>query len=609
LHTGDTSATALWTVPSIGKPAIDAGHPPRSNQNLESTRLKDTIVHFMWGYQQHFRSGVQRGTARALASIGLPVDVQAVLVGFAVGHNAQHPICIEPEDGPLKSRHLANVLSRASQLAHAAPESRVFYGHPAIGQKRHELLTRASRALALVEAIEGSGVFGDMTFFASNATTVGDYEVHACVGIEASALNSVPSLDDDVVDRVRVGRSLQHEVIVECLHRADVAMHLPDAGADLYPLGRYVDDLVKTAAARLASGAAFRVTGMPADLFEAVTSLSSLGYERADAEGRLIVTKTRIAVSNSRVAFRLPIAIQKPRIMRKLLELTDPSVALLVDHESAYGLGAVPPNTPAVEICVRGRATWHLNIENKCLMRVAYGRAGLPTPHIQFAQFTDTAIRIVGSVDVERVWAIVLAVQESGRGTTVVVSKNPCAEAARLSGQTVEIEPTDLTPEEIVRLTKIDGAVILGPDGRCYAFGAILDGEASGRGDPARGSRFNSAVRYHSSASPSSLLVVVSDDGTVDLIPSLRPRVTRDEVEAAVKAFCDLCNTPPLDGEQFARAHDRVLALEFYLNPSQCKRASEAYSHEMQRRFKENGIAITRPPLQPHPDMNDSYFA
>lgn len=294
--------------------------------------------------------------------------------------------------------------------------------------------------------------------------------------------------------------------------------------------------------------------------------------------------------------------------MRKLLEITDPTVALLADYENAYGVGVVPPNTPALEISVRGRATWYLTTEGKCLMKVVYGRATLPTPHLDLAQFTDTAMRTVGSLDVERVWEIVRAVQESGHGTTVVVSKTPSEEAARLSGQAVEIEPTELAPNEIVRLAKIDGAVILGPDGRCYAFGAILDGGASGRGDPSRGSRFNSAVRYHASASPSSLLVVVSDDGMVDLIPSLRPRVARDDVEAAVKAFCDLCNNRPVDGEEFARAHDRLIALEFYLDESQCKRASEAYSNEMQRRFKENGIAITLPPLRPHPDMNESYF-
>ena len=60
---------------------------------------------------------------------------------------------------------------------------------------------------------------------------------------------------------------------------------------------------------------------------------------------------------------------------------------------------------------------------------------------------------------------------------------------------------------------------VLGIDGRCYGFGVILDGEAKGCGDPARGSRYNSAVRYQTTMAPRSVIVVISDDRTVDLIP------------------------------------------------------------------------------------------
>ena len=108
------------------------------------------------------------------------------------------------------------------------------------------------------------------------------------------------------------------------------------------------------------------------------------------------------------------------------------------------------------------------------------------------------------------------------------------------------------------RLGGVDGAVILGPDGRCHAFGVILDGDASaGQGDPARGSRYNSAVRYQRTRATRSLLVVISDDGTVDLIPHLKPRKHREEVEAAVNDFLTSCDADPVDGEEFARTHDR----------------------------------------------------
>lgn len=224
------------------------------------------------------------------------------------------------------------------------------------------------------------------------------------------------------------------------------------------------------------------------------------------------------------------------------------------------------------------------------------------------ANFADSAARTVGSIDTEGIWQLIQAAQVSGHGTTLVLSSSPAEEAARLGGQAVAIEPGSLEPADIVRLGNIDGAVVLGPDGRCYAFGVILDGTASGRGDPARGSRFNSAIRYQDSMAPNSLLVVISDDGTVDLVPQLRHRVNRNDVEAAVRTFCERCEDNPVNGEEFARTHDRVKALVFYLDDAQCQLVNDAYTNEMRRRFEAGGISITEAPLRPHPDMNDSYF-
>ena len=136
----------------------------------------------------------------------------------------------------------------------------------------------------------------------------------------------------------------------------------------------------------------------------------------------------------------------------------------------------------------------------------------------------------------------------------------------------------------------------------------ILDGTATGQGDPARGSRFNSAVRYQKTVPDDALLVVISDDGTADLIPDLKPKVQRDEVEEAVHAFCETCETHPVDGEQFGRTYRQVENLAFYLNDDQCQRVNQAYENEMRRRLEDGGIAAHRPPLRPHPEMDESYF-
>ena len=213
-------------------------------------------------------------------------------------------------------------------------------------------------------------------------------------------------------------------------------------------------------------------------------------------------------------------------------------------------------------------------------------------------------------IELNRTWAIIEKALASGHGMTLVVSSDPTPEAARLGAEAVPIEPQLMEPAEVVRLGQVDGAVLLGKDGFCHAFSVILDGAATGQGDPGRGSRYNSAVRYqHSTTAAPSVIVVISDDGTVDLIPQLRPQVHKKDVEAAVREFCACCEAEYVDGGEFARTFKRVKSFEFYLDESQCHIVNEHYANEMRRRIEAGGLGIVGGmELQPHPDMNDSYF-
>ena len=215
---------------------------------------------------------------------------------------------------------------------------------------------------------------------------------------------------------------------------------------------------------------------------------------------------------------------------------------------------------------------------------------------------------MLGPVRVDRIWSIIQKCQACGHGSALVVSSDPEGEATRLGVEAVQIAPAFLEPAEIARLARVDGAVLLGPEGRCHAFGVILDGMASREGDPARGSRFNSAVRYQSTTGAGSIIVVISDDGTVDLIPRLRPRVRREHVEEAVRAFRVCCEAGYVDGVEFSRTYDLVKSFAFYLDDEQCCIVNEHYEIEMNRRLEADGLRLSRTPLQSHPDMNESYF-
>ena len=231
--------------------------------------MNHTIQQFMWDFQPHFRFGVKRGIERALSRIGVPLNARVVLVGFSLDDSPQHPIHIESEAAMLSVDHFEAIPDRTQELFEANPESNIIHSNRRLHELRLKGLFRRSRADAIAEAIEASGVFEGLTFFASSSAPQDSYEVHTCVGVATITLDSLPTLDSSVVGRVYVGRSLQHEVIVECLRRADNALYLPEPGAAMAPLGS-TEDIIETAAVRLTDGATYRATNWPQDLFSRV---------------------------------------------------------------------------------------------------------------------------------------------------------------------------------------------------------------------------------------------------------------------------------------------------------------------------------------------------
>ena len=562
---------------------------------------------FMWGYQRHFRLGAELRIEQALGDIGLPAEITAVLVGFARDSSLPHQICVEPESGPLSVSHLEGVRDRAEQIYRSDPDY-----HLRISDQRSQELRQAgiflrSRSDAIEEAISTSGVFDRFTFFVSTSAPINGYDVHTCVGVRTELLEQLPSLSDSMFDRVYVGRSLHNEVIAECLRRADKEIYLPDPGTDL--LNEDADlYLVTVAARRFVNGTSYRATRRPADLFDMVNEFSSMTYEREGAAGDLVISHLDTLRDHLQIRFREPVRLREARAVRKLLQLSDKDTCVLADSVYAYGLGSAVSADDAVHISITGHARWELAMQGQSLVRVAYGHPTLPKRPIVRQDFEDTVRRTVGSADIDSIWDVVQAAQESGHGTTIVVSEDPVGESERLSGQALPIVPDHLDPQQVVRLGGVDGAVMLGPDGQCHAFGVILDGIAGAQGDRARGSRFNSSVRYQQTTEAPSVIVVISDDGLVDLIPSLEPQVSREEVEEAVSAFCGYCDSENVDGETWSRANHHVRRLAFYLNEDQCRRVNESYESEMRHRLESGGIALNRRPLKPDPRMDNSYF-
>ena len=184
----------------------------------------------------------------------------------------------------------------------------------------------------------------------------------------------------------------------------------------------------------------------------------------------------------------------------------------------------------------------------------------------------------------------------------VVIAGDAATEAARLSRQGMVVKPTLLTAELLHRASRIDGTILVDPFGVCHALGVILDGLANERCTPSRGSRYNSAVRYVYSSTSRRMALVQSTDGTMDILPLLRPRISRDAVEAKVKEIEEA--TP----ENFHSARLFVDEKRFYLSEDQCRRANAALDRIESMPYKENTIRIITQRIVPNSEMNDSYY-
>lgn len=210
----------------------------------------------------------------------------------------------------------------------------------------------------------------------------------------------------------------------------------------------------------------------------------------------------------------------------------------------------------------------------------------------------------------DALWALATAAADAEHGTMLVVSERAAAEAARLGSQALTVEPTQLDDSLVRQVTGIDGAVLVDPSGCCHAIGVILDGTAVGEGDRSRGARYNSAVKYLASAGDTpTVILLVSEDGMINLLPDLRPRMRRADLDAMLAELREAAAIEPVHAERFYKAYRPVEAAAFYLSPDQIEEVNALRDDHWERRMAEGAnIRVTEAPLRPDPEMTGEYL-
>lgn len=573
------------------------------------------IDQFMWPYQHVFRTLAERALQRALDAVVTGVRAELFLVGFAANSDAPGwPVCVEPEDGPFHPRQLLEVEELGRQIYERDPESKMQHSVARVHDARHRELGDRSRARALQQRL--AELDTGHAFEVGPSTKVGDYHIHPVARL--AGWDAVARLRTSVCDRFQIAVSLPDAVVEEAFRLCRLRLSLPDAGTDLNVLGAETWDIQRAAGANVCRSAAM-LTGQPSGpaLMDDLSGVSNLAYEGRPPAGEFVLAHAGHPLVQERLVLRDPVPLQRHLAVRKLLEMARGGLCLLTDGETIRALGTY--DEPAHDdpedlfvVRISGTGAWQMRHGAVPLVRLLHGTATVPKERLSRDGLVELAGRLLGGsgapVDAEALWSLLSRAVEQVRGTMIVVSTAAADEAARLRPQATGIRPAVLDEALLSDATSIDGGVLLDPTGRCHAIGVILDGVARDHGDPARGSRYNSAVRYLEGGPPPCLILVVSADGMVDVLPHLQPRVARSEVLKAVSRVVAEASADKPSPERFSKAWDRLNQLRFYVDGEQAACANEAVERMNERGAATGMMLVRRAALRPDPGMSEEYF-
>ena len=525
-------------------------------------------------------------------------------------------MCVEPEDGPIVPADFDGLHDRATDLFDQDPDSKLRISTAWIHERRQQETRHRAYGTAIGEVLEARLGPG-LRFFVAPPAPVDQYMVFTALGLPERVLDETPRLSSTVAaDRYPVTQSLVRGAVDEILRISNRALYEPNPGADL-DIGADPAEVAKAAGKALTRSAATLAGNvMGSELFEGLNRVVTTLYERRVGIGSLLLADRGSEHVDRSVTLQEPVPVGDTRTLRKLLETSSRrGESLLTDGSEAYGLGRQRADYPATsesvfQLLVVGDGTWELHHAGVPLVIVQFGTPRLPGQPLQRHRLDDIAGRVFGECDTDALWALATAAAEAEHGTMLVVSESAAAEAARLESQALTIEPTRLDDSLVRQVTRIDGAVLVDPSGQCHAIGVILDGTAAGEGDRSRGARYNSAVKYLSSAGDTpTVILLVSEDGMINLLPDLRPRMHLADLDAILADLREAAAIDPVHAERFYKAYRRIEAAAFYLSPDQIDEVNALHADHWERRRAEGAsIWVNTAPLRPDPEMTDKYL-
>jgi sensor domain DACNG-containing protein/sensor domain DACNH-containing protein/DisA checkpoint controller-like protein len=572
--------------------------------------MTKSVELFMWGYQGHFESELEFRAKAAIQSIAPTVHPKAILVGVRTPEKAEgYPVCVQPEEGEWDPSIFFGCAERTEQIYESHPDQELYYSDAPSMRDKPENIRRKSVLDAVMEVTRAYDEEHKTRTYCGFPTRAAGYHVVPILQFNETELSEYPTLDEPIEhDRWKSPVSLVESVIERVLEEATAALKADEPGR--FILGTFPSEttgILRKAGDRFCDAITLALgdVGLQ-DIFDTLNVISSLPYEGEEAIGELLFSSPNAEAIGMTIRLNSPVKLQDHKLARKLIEMSGKDLACVCDSAkgiSGFGVPVTANENGVFRVTFVGHYKWDLFYGDRILMKAAYGLPHLPLPRLDEERFRSNIRRMFPNCDsVDRLWSIVQAAMDQHRGTVITISDSAQEEATRLRKQSLGIEPTELTTELVGRLTRIDGALLMDPKGVCHAVGVILDGLATEQGDPSRGARFNSAIRYIISASATTICLVVSEDGHIDMLPNLPPQIRRSDVEDQISL---------LKQQNIENYHKTLRWLQehrFYLTADQCEVVNAELSRIHSAPYEVGEIRPIISPFVPHPAMNESYY-
>ncbi|MBX7135744.1 MAG: DNA integrity scanning protein DisA nucleotide-binding domain protein [Fimbriimonadaceae bacterium] len=579
--------------------------------------MPESLKYFMWGYQPQFRSSANHLARRLFDHLDPKLAPKVFLVGLIESpESGWHEVCLDPEDPGITVDLFDNVKGTADALANEDPRAQIIHTLPEAQASSNAFVVARSLSSAVREAV--ASALPDRVVYCSLPVRVDKYDVFVVLHLDADAVATHHKLVTEVVDwdNKRVPTSLIDSTAFAFFDMCRAELDRGSPGASLGSFGGGIHEGLRMAGNILA----LRVSRVSRqfgaiDLFETLNGVASLFYEREAGHGSVLLAERNHPNVVAEILLREPVRLSEHRAIRRLVQVAAEGSSILADGELAYGFGRVsglydPSREDLFEIAFSGHHRWAVRHNGNTLMRVEFGKPQSLNLAFDEEELKDRLDRRLSGAGLseQHLIEIVRSACRLGHGALVVISEHASEEANRLASQATVIEPIQLSENLLQKLCSVDGAILVDPSGRCHAFGLILDGVASSRGDRSRGSRFNSAVRYADNRSDC-VIVVVSDDGMIDIVPKLRPRLPREAIEDLVQKLESLVAGGNRDEVEFNELMSVAVRIQFYLSAEQCKRVNDSHDEFVAARESEMGrIYVLHSRVEPNPEMDESYF-